>query len=69
MRNVSRNIAFILGITFIAFLVGSAATVVGDVVCEASEVGELFEWHFPLLVSGLIGIPFVLGFIAGQDNY
>lgn len=59
------NLPILLGIIFIAFLVGSAYQSVGQpIICVE---GEVIEWWFPLAVFGLIGVPFLLGYLGGSE--
>lgn len=58
------NIEFVLGIAYIAGMVGIAWAHVG----ELSGPSEPFSWWLPIGMLTLCGFPFVLGYLAGRDD-
>lgn len=58
------TIDFIVGIGYIAFMVGLAWVQVG----EMSGPSEPYSWWLPLTMLGVCGFPFLLGFLAGRKS-
>lgn len=59
------NAEFVGGIFYIAFMVGVAASDVGDIPIIR---GEPYGWDLPLVVAIALGFPFYIGYRAGRGS-
>ncbi len=59
------NLAFVVGIAYMAFWIGLAESKVGEV---SKTCGEPYPWYMPLLMAVTVGIPFVLGYLGNKKK-
>jgi len=58
------NTEFVVGIAYVAIMVGMAWGQVG----EMSGPAEPFSWWLPIIIAIVCGFPFLLGFLAGKNS-
>jgi len=59
------NVSFVMGIAFIALVVGMAWWAS---VGRLSDVSGPYPWWLPITVLGVCGFPFLMGYLAGKDS-
>ena len=61
----SFNTEFVIGIAYIAFMVGMTLMSVG----EMSGPSEPYPWYLPIMMGFVCGFPFLLGYLAGKNSH
>ena len=56
---------FVIGIAFIAFVVGNAVASVGEL---SKTCGDPYPWWLPLEILSILAAPFICGFFAGSEG-
>lgn len=58
------NADFVVGVAYIAFMVGMGFTEVGKL---PDKCGVPYTWELPLTILVLVGFPFLMGIKAGRE--
>ena len=60
---MNANYEFVLGVAWVAYVIGVAAASVGT---QSTPV--VYEWHFPFLIGMVFGGTFLLSIVAGRKS-
>jgi len=59
------SIDFVVGVAYIAFVLGSSVMMVGTMPTPRTAP---YEWYTPIQITLIVAMPFVLGFMSGRKQ-